>query len=186
MRNFSGMRLRSVLTAAVVVALASCPAMVSAQDVATGSATATVLTALSVTATSALAFGDVWQGVAKTVAKNTAAAGEFTIGGAANAGLAMFMQLPDYVALADGSDRMVISFSATDANVDTTGGGDPTAFVAGDGYIDQNPHALPAGANLSDAGAANIYLGGRVIPTVDQKAGAYSADIILTVAYNGT
>jgi hypothetical protein len=81
---------------------------------------------------------------------------------------------------------MVISFSATDANVDTTGGGDPTAFVAADGYIDQNPHALPAGANLGDAGGANIYLGGRVIPTIDQKAGAYSADIILTVAYNGT
>jgi hypothetical protein len=185
MRRFSGMS-KAVVIATVAAALAISPAVVSAQDVATGAATATVLTALSVTATAALAFGNVWQGVAKTVAKNTADAGIFTINGAVNAGLAMFLQLPDFVALADGSDRMPIVFAATDANVDTTGGGDPAAFVAGDGYIDQNPRILPAGANLSDAGAANIYLGGKVIPTVDQKAGAYRADIVLTVAYNGT
>jgi len=34
----------------------------------------------------------------------------------------MFLELPDFVSLADGSDRMVIAFSTTDASVDTTGG----------------------------------------------------------------
>lgn len=185
MRRISGMS-KAVVIATVAAALAISPTIVSAQDVATGSATATVLTALSVTATSALAFGNVWQGVAKTVAKNTAGAGVFTINGAVNAGIAMFLQLPDFVALADGSDRMVIVFSATDANVDTTGASDAAGFVAADGYIDQNPRILPATANLGDGGAANIYLGGKVVPTVDQKVGAYSGDIVLTVAYNGT
>ncbi len=186
MSKYSGTAPKLTALAAALVALVLGPAMVMAQDVANGSATATVLTALSVTATAPLAFGNVLQGVPKTVSKAAAEAGIFTIGGAANAGIAMYMQLPDYVVLADGSDRMVIAFAVTDANVDTTGGGDPTAFVAADGYADQDPHNLPSGANLSDAGAANIYLGGRVNPTVDQTAGAYSGEIVLTVAYNGS
>jgi len=185
MSKYSGTAPKLTALAAALVALVIGPTMVMAQDVANGSATATVLTALSVTATAPLAFGNVLQGVPKSVSKAAAEAGIFTIGGAANAGIDMYMQLPDFVSLADGSDRMVIAFSATDANVDTTGGGVPTAFVAGDGYADEDPHNLPA-ANLSDAGAANIYLGGRVIPTVDQTAGAYSGDIVLTVAYNGS
>lgn len=162
------------------------PSGVRSQDVAVGSATATVLAALSVTATQALAFGDVLQGIPKSVANSDASAGIFTMGGTANAGISMFLELPDFVSLADGSDRMVIAFSTTDASVDTTGGGDPTGMIAADGYININPFSLPSTANLSDAGAANIYLGGKVIPTVDQKAGAYSGDIVLTVAYNGT
>jgi hypothetical protein len=156
------------------------------QDVAVGSATATVLAALTVTATQALAFGNVYQAISKTVANNSATAAIFTMGGSANAGISIYMELPAYLALANGSDRMVISFSTTDAIVDTTGGSDPTGFVAADGYNNVNPYNLPTSANLSDAGAANVYLGGKVIPTVDQKAGAYSGDIVLTVSYNGT
>jgi len=186
MSKFFGTMPKLTSLAAAILALLVGPSMVMAQDVANGSATATVLTALSVTATAPLAFGNVLQGVPKSIAKTDAAAGIFTIAGAANAGVSMYMQLPDYIELADGSDRMVIAFGITDANVDTTGGGDPTAFVAGDGYADQDPHNLPSGANLSDAGAANIFLGGRGVPTVDQTAGAYSGDIILTVAYNGS
>jgi hypothetical protein len=186
MSRFLGTLPKLTSLAAAILVLLVGPAVVMAQDVANGTATATVLTALTVTATAPLAFGNVLQGVPKSVAKDDAAAGIFTINGAANAGVAMYMQLPDYVVLADGSDRMVIAFGITDANVDTTGGGDPTAFVAADGYIDQNPHNLPNGANLSDAGAANIFLGGRVVPTVDQTAGAYSGEIVLTVAYNGS
>jgi len=159
---------------------------VSAQDVAVGSATATVLAALTVTATQALAFGNVYQGIAKSIANNSADAAIFTIAGSVNSGVSLYMELPAYLALADGSDRMVISFSTADAIVDTTGGGDPTGFVGADGYNNVNPYNLPATANLSDAGAANVYLGGKVIPTVDQKAGAYHGDIVLTVSYNGT
>jgi hypothetical protein len=177
--------LMSVIACAAV-AVMLLPSAAQSQDVAVGSATATVLAALSVTATQALAFGDVFQGIPKSVANTDGAAGIFTMSGTANAGISLYLELPDYLTLADGSDRMVIAFNTTDASVDTTGGGDPTGMVGGDGYLNTNPYSLPSTANLSNAGAANIYLGGRVIPTVDQKAGAYSGDIVLTVSYNGT
>ena len=53
----------------------------------------------------------------------------------------MYMQLPDYIALADGSDRMVISFSATDADIDFTDAATPAAHTAG-AVTDLNPHNL--------------------------------------------
>jgi hypothetical protein len=183
---FSGLRLVSVglIAAALLV-----PSTASSQDVAVGQATATVLTVLSVTATSPLAFGDVYQGVPKTIAKNTATAGEFTITGEADANIAVYMQLPDYLATdaasGSGDDRMVIAFSTTDCNIDTTGAGDPTGFVAVDGWIDQDPHNVTSATTVGSAGT-NIYLGGTVQPSVDQKAGDYEADIVLTVAYTGT
>jgi hypothetical protein len=178
---------RMIGLVAVLALFAAGPA-VMAQDVATGSATATVLTALTVTATQALDFGDVYQGVPKSISKNDAAsAGIFDITGAANSTLALYMQLPDYVSLSDGTDRMVISFSATDADVDTALAalpGTPASFTGG--FADQDPHNLPDNSTTGDAGYCSIYLGGRVNPSVDQKTGAYSADIILTVAYDGT
>ncbi len=156
-----------------------------AQDAATGSATATVQTIITVTATQALAFGNVFQGVSKTVGDNVdASSGIFTITGQAGAGVNLQMILPDYMALADGSDRMTITFSTTDAAVDTNGA-TPSTVVAGDGWVDQNPRVLPAAAVVGAANTA-IYLGGKVTPTSDQAAGAYSADIVLLVAYDGT
>lgn len=156
-----------------------------AQDVAVGQATATVLATLTVSSTAALAFGNVYQGVTSTIANNNASAGVFTITGAASSGILIFMALPDYVALADGSDRMTISFSSTDASVDTLGGGNPTTMAASSGFQNINPHNFPAAAVIGAGGTTNIYLGGKVLPTIDQTAGAYTGDIILTVAYTG-
>jgi hypothetical protein len=176
-----------LVTVAALVAFAS--ANVAAQDVATGSATATLVIALTVTSTNALQFGNVYQGVAKSVAKTAAEAGEFLIVGEPDANIAVYMQLPDYLATnaasGNGDDRMVIAFSTTDCNVDTNAGGDPTAFVATDGWADQDPHNVSNATTVGSTGT-NIYLGGGVTPSVDQKAGAYEADIILTVAYTGT
>jgi hypothetical protein len=187
MRRQSRTTLRSVLvTVAALVAFTS--ANVAAQDVATGSATATLVIALTVTATQALQFGNVYQGVAKSVAKNTADAGEFLIVGEPDANIAIYMQLPDYLSTdavsGNGDDRMVIGFSTTDCNVDTTAGGDPTGWAATDGWADQDPHNITNAATVG-SGGTNVYLGGGVTPSVDQKAGAYEADIILTVAYTG-
>ncbi|MCH7948739.1 MAG: hypothetical protein IIC66_13175, partial [candidate division Zixibacteria bacterium] len=89
-----------------------------AQDVAVGQATATVLATLAVSSTAALAFGNVYQGISGSIANNNASAGIFAITGAASAGISIFLALPDYLALSDGSDRMTISFSSTDASVD--------------------------------------------------------------------
>lgn len=159
---------------------------VQAQDVATGSATATVLTALAVTAAQALAFGNVYQGVAATVGNNVdASSGIFNITGQGSAGISIYFSLPGYIALASGADRMTIGFQSTDASVDSNNT-TPSTVVGSDGWVNVDPNNLPAATVIGSAGQTNIYLGGRVYPAVDQTAGAYSGDIILTVAYNGT
>ncbi len=169
----------------VLAAVLAVPSAVNSQDVATGSATATVLTALAVSSSAALVFGNIYQGVATTIANSNAAAGIYAITGQGSAGIAIYMALPEYVALADGSDRMTIAFSTTDASVDSLGGADPTAMVGGAGWQNTNPHSFPSATVIGSGGTTNIYLGGKVIPTIDQTAGAYTGDIVLTVAYNG-
>jgi hypothetical protein len=169
---------------AVVVWMAPSPAV--SQDVAVGTASATVLAALSVTATSALAFGTVYQGVAKVVAKNDANAGVFTIGGQASTQVTVYMQMPEYLQ-GPTNDRMVIAFGTQDVNIDTTANANPAVYAGNDaGYGNRDPHNLPTLTLRAGTGAAHLYLGGKVIPSVNQTAGAYTADIVVTVAYNGS
>jgi hypothetical protein len=95
------------------------------------------------------------------------------------------MQLPDYLWNSTNEDRLVIAFSSTGADIDTTLAGTPAAHGAG-AIVDQDPHNLPD-TNIGVAdNILQIYLGGTVYPTVDQRADAYTADIVLTVAYTGT
>ncbi len=159
-----------------------------AQDVANGLATATILAALSVTATSPLAFGNTYQGVPNEVARTVVDAGVFTISGANNAGIDLYLYLPEYISVAGDSDRMLITFSTTDCTVDTAlaaSPGDPTGGAI-DGYIGVDPHNLPSGVNLSDNGFCGVYIGGKIFPSIDQTAGNYTGSIVLTVAYTGT
>jgi hypothetical protein len=154
-----------------------------AQDVARGQAQATVLPLIVVTATQVLDFGEVFQGVPKTIARtNDDSVAIFTITGEHAAGINLQLILPEFINLADGSDRIPIVFRATDAAVDTNAA-TPSTVVAGDGWVDQNPYILPAAATI---GATNtrVYLGGKVNPSTNQKAGAYTNDIVLMVAYN--
>lgn len=172
-----------------LVAALACVAGVStvrAQDVAVGAATATVLTVLTVSADATLAFGNVYQGVPTTIANNNSSAAIFTIAGAAQSGILIYFQLPEYLSLSDNSDRMTVVFGATDCSVDSTAVGDPTQMNASRGWQNVNPHAIPSGTAVGGGGQTNIYLGGKVYPSAGQKAGSYSADIILTVAYEGT
>lgn len=157
-----------------------------AQDVATGQATANVAASLAVTSAQDLQFDAIFQGVAKSVRNNVdAKSGIFNVVGAASAGISMTFVLPDYIALSDGSDRMTISFSPTDAVVDTNNT-TPATVVGGDGWINVNPNNLPTATVIGSGGQSNVYIGGRVTPTIDQKAGAYAGAITLSVAYNGT
>ena len=159
-----------------------------AQEVAVGSVTATIQTALSVSATSPLAFGTTYQGVPKVIARTVADAAIFTLSGQANAGISCYLQLPEYLSIAGDSDRMVIAFATTDCTVDTAlaaSPGDP-AGAGIDGYVGIDPYNLPDGVNLSDNGFCGVYIGGKIIPSVDQTAGSYTGNIILTVAYTGT
>jgi hypothetical protein len=171
-----------ILLMALVVLM---PLVVSAQDVSTGQATANVLAVLTVTATHDLAFGDVLQGVPHVADKAVVAdAGVFQITGEGGQEISMFLQLPDYLWNSTNTDRLVIAFSATDADLDTTAAGTPAVHGAG-AVVDQDPHALPETALGGADNILQIFLGGTVYPTVDQRASAYVADIILTVAYTG-
>lgn len=167
----------------LLILLGTTPA--KSQDVAVGQATATVLAVLSVTATQALDFGNVYQGVAKVQDETSDAnSGIFTITGQGGSAIACYLQLPDYVALASGTDRMPIVFSTTDAAFSILVAGTPSTPGAG-ATANTNPRNL-TGTNIGAAGTSKIFLGGKVVPTINQTAGSYSADIVLTVAYTGT
>jgi hypothetical protein len=189
MQVYSRMKTSGLMAMIIIImVLAAGPATVFAQDVAVGQATATVLAVLTVTAPQDLAFGNILQGVPTTVARTSAAsAGIFQIAGegSSNQEVSMHMQLPDYLwnSGAGVQDRLVIAFSATDCTVDTTNG-TPDAPGLG-ALVGEDPQNLP---DTGMGGADNmirIYLGGTVHPTPDQRAGSYSADIILTAAYTG-
>ncbi|MCK4573563.1 MAG: hypothetical protein KAU36_04285 [candidate division Zixibacteria bacterium] len=165
------------------------PTASSAQDVAVGQVTATVQTVLAVTATQALVFDAVQQGVPTAVGVDDIAAptltGIFSISGANSSEVSAYFQLPDYLwnENAGDEDRLVISFGTTDAVIDEDPAlATPSAPGAGTAV---NPHALGEFNLDAVGGQAAIYLGGTVWPTVDQRALNYSADIVLTVAYTG-
>lgn len=160
----------------------------NAQDVSTGQATATVLAVLAVTAPSNLVFGDVLQGVVKAVPRTDANAGIFNIAGEGtnNEEISMHLQLPDFLwnSGVGVQDRMVIAFSATDCTIDTTSAGTPAVPGAG-AQVGEDPQNLPDTGMGGDDDVVRIYLGGTVNPAPDQRAGSYTADIILTAAYTG-
>jgi hypothetical protein len=170
---------------ALLVLSAGFPA--SAQDVANGLATANVVAQLAVVATQPLQFGNVFQGVAKWQGKNDDVnSGIFTITGQPSAGISISLTLPDFLALVPGgADRLYVSFSNTDATVDTTTVS-PSTVLPIDGWIDQNPRLLPNAAKIGAIGETRVYLGGKVSPATDQRSGAYAGDVICSVAYNGT
>jgi hypothetical protein len=181
MRTFT--RLGRILVPLLVVLFVSAPTVIKAQDVANGTATATLLAALQVTG-GTLAFGNVYQGVAKVIPNNDANAGVFQITGAAGAQISIYMQMPDYLQ-GPTNDRMVVAFSTTDATVDSTANVTPTT-PGGGGWPNINPHAFPAATVIGGTGSAAIFLGGKVIPSVNQTAGNYTADVVLTVSYTGS
>lgn len=178
----------------MVVAVFFVATGVMSQDVATGSATATVQAPLTVTSAQALDFGTVYQGVAKSIASDNANAGVFSIVGQAGAGIALYLALPEYVALASGVDRMTIAFAPGTCEIDTLAARAPLltpadVLNAAQGFANVDPHALPSGVSIGSPAGANdttaVYLGGRVVPSLNQTAGAYSGAVILTVSYTG-
>lgn len=186
--NFNS-RMKLISGLLVLVALAfvvGSPDQAVAQDVAVGEATATILTALTVTADSAIRFGDVLQGVPVSVSNaSNDSSGVFRIVGAPGREISIYLALPEYLShTTGGQDRMVISFADTDGAYDDAQGplpapetGTSTAF---------NPYATQTLTLDAVGGNMAIFLGGTVHPSVDQTAGSYSGDIVMTVAYNGS
>ena len=125
------------------------------------------------------------QAVPKSVASNNSSAAIFEITGTSQAGINLYLLLPQYMTQTSGSDRLTILFVPTDVSVDSTGAGDPTN-PAISGWLNTNLYDLPSDAIIGSGGTSKVFLGGQVVPSVSEKAGACSGDIILSVSYNGT
>ncbi|RKX24806.1 MAG: hypothetical protein DRP45_07415 [Candidatus Zixiibacteriota bacterium] len=169
----------------VAVLLVTSVADSTAQDFDDRSATARVMTVLSVTATQDLNFGKIFGGVPKVMGNDDDdSSAVFSITGEASAGISVQLTLPEYLSLADGSANMTIVFNNSCCSIDTIGTATPSTVVGG--FVDIDPRTSPSGVIVGSGGAANLFLGGKVLPSANQKAGAYSGDIVLSVSYNGT
>jgi len=156
---------------------------VTPQDSAVGSATTIGVQAITITSPQPLDFGDILQGIPKSVTNNDVSAGIFEISGQNQAGINLYLQLPEYLSLSGSGTSLPIIFSATDASVDTTGAGNPAGMDASKGWQNVNPRSLPAAAIIGSNGT-NIYIGGKAVPSANQKPGTYTGSIILLVSYN--
>lgn len=136
-------------------------------------ATATVVTPITVTGTAPLAFGNVFQGVNKTIAFSDATSGRFSLTGYVNSQVAMTFTLP--ATLASGANTMPINTYDVRVNGtnSTTG---TTALTVTSG--------TPVNSNFV-SGSLFVFLGGRVQPAVAQAAGTYTGTIVLAAAYTG-
>lgn len=154
------------------------------QRAAVGGVEATVQTGISITSSNNLDFGNVWQGVARSIAVSSSNAAVFQIVGQSQAGVELSLILPEYMSRTAGGDRMAVMFSSSDASIDTTASHDPTdAGISG--WLGVNPYNLPSGALIGDSGT-DLYIGGKVAPSINQMSGDYEGTIVLTVSYNGT
>jgi hypothetical protein len=164
------MRIATVLSAVTAAALSIGAGSVQAQS---GSiqATATVLTAITVTGTSPLAFGNVTPGVNKTIAITDGTAGLFTVAKQAATSVALTFTLP--ANLTSGANTMPIG--------SWTGGWNNTANNAA-GATSFTPSAS---ATTVPSGGASlwVFVGGTVAPGAAQAAGAYTGTVTMQVAY---
>ena len=174
-------RLLLFLTAIVMLAG---PSGVNAQQVASSTADATVLAQLTLTATGPQ-FGNVYPGTAKTASKAAdAEAGIIRLTGNTASEFNLVIALPTH--LANGGDWMIVEFSSTAADLDAAAFNDVdgTALPSAGGTTDWNPHSQMTD-NLTGAGDFAVFLGGTVHPQLDQAAGAYSGDVVVSVWYTG-
>ncbi|HYW52097.1 MAG TPA: hypothetical protein VE861_15890 [Gemmatimonadaceae bacterium] len=157
---------------AAVAALLVLPIVAQAQS-ATINATATVVTALTVTGNAPLDFGNVYQGVNKTVAHADAASGRMSVAGFGTAQVALTFTLP--TALTSGANSLPIdSWDVARNATNVTAGATPMVVTSG----------TPVNANLA-AGNLYLFIGGRVQPAALLAAGSYSGTITLAAAYTG-
>jgi hypothetical protein len=164
------MRTATVLSAVLAASLSFGAASLQAQS-ATIQATATVLSAITVTGTD-LQFGSVTPGVNKTIAITDGGAGLFTVTKAAATSVALTFTLP---AILTGPAAATMPIGSW------TGGWNNTANNAA-GATTFTPSAVPA---TVPSGGANlwVWVGGTVSPAGAQTAGAYTGSVSMQVVY---
>lgn len=153
-------------------------AMAQGQDDSSIEVTARVMETLTVIAVNDLDFGDVLQGVNKTINPDAAEAGRFDVSGEAGSEIDITFTLPTELELeTDPSQVMVISFSSTSGIYNTT-----NDAGAGNSF---NPADGATAMINSGSGELYVFIGGMIEPTVSQFPGNYEGTITLTVEYSG-
>ncbi len=133
-------------------------------------ATATVLSAITVTNGNNLAFGNVTPGVNKTVAITDAGAGRFDVTKAAATGVALTFTLP--ANLTAGANNLPIGTWTGGWNTSNSAGG--CDRVHAERSADEHRFG---GANIW------VFVGATVSPAAAQAAGAYTGTVTMQVAY---
>jgi len=166
--------MKKIFATAILVLLVASTANAQSANI---SATATVATALTVTAGNPLAFGSVFPTFTRTIDPLTSAsAGSFTLGGQAGAQVALTFTLAT-VLTGPGTD-ITVTYNATAAAYGQTAvQASATAF---------NPATAGYLVNLSPTGPGYVWIGGAITPPGGQVAGAYSGTITLAAAYTGS
>lgn len=165
---------RFITLAAVAAVFVTAVAPKAAEGQASITATATVATALTVTAGNDLDFQTVIPGFTKTVAVDDVTAGTFSLTGGAGAEVQMtFTSLP--TDLDDGLGNLLpITYSGVHNTLN-----DPVTGATG-----FTPSA-GATTNLSGTGELYVFLGGVVDATAQFTAGTYTGTVTLSAAYTG-
>lgn len=151
-----------------------------AQEMASIQARAVVLPSMSIVGTHDPDFGNVTQGMNKSVDKIEAgSAGEWQIIGIPKAEINVSFLLPKSLKAVNGSNILPIEFKIADAsfNDSTKGGQQVPAGIL-------NPHQVNV-AQIGQNGTLGIWLGGEVFPSPSQISGLYTGHVILTVTYTG-
>ena len=130
-------------------------------------------------AVNSLTFDNIYPGVPKAVDKRTAGkAAEFNVTGDPGSEVYVDFTLP--AVMTKGTDVMPLSFSNTDCSIDSSDPGDQSN-PPWDNLNPKIQNTVTLGS-----GGLSIWLGGKVIPSIAQPQGAYSADIIITITPTGS
>ncbi|MCK4301298.1 MAG: hypothetical protein KAW91_00905, partial [candidate division Zixibacteria bacterium] len=147
--------------------------------------TGTVRAALIISSTQPLDWsdgGDLYQGVAKSVGIAEGGTGSFTITGAEADNIQAMLLLPEYLWDNVGKQRVDVYFTSTDAGIDLTGQPDPELVA----FTPADPRDLGTLTIAALQTTVNIAIGGTAMPSAGQKAGTYTASLLLTAWYEGT
>jgi hypothetical protein len=143
-------------------------------------ASATVVTPLTVTKANDLAFGTVYPGLDKIIsgASNATLMGKFTVLGNSGSTAYITFTLP---ASLTGSGTAVGQTLA----IDTWNGYQGVGATQNTGGTAFTP-SVSNSSVLLGASASNVYIGASVHPTYSQIAGPYTGTIVMTTVYSGS
>jgi len=132
--------------------------------------------AQTITINNDLVFGNIFPGIPRTIDKSAAgSAAEFHVSGTAGDELTVDFTLPTYMNQSGFNMQMI--FNQTDCAMDSSA----TPDQSNPGNDNLNPwHTITYNLGLN---GLTIWLGGTVVPGLNQKNGSYTASIVLTVAY---